>query len=95
MGVHQRDARDGSFDRQYGGELVAAGGARLPSVVVFRLRDVQLGNVNHYLHQIADQYQDALTLGYLLECDKGKFASVSFQPLHGKHISDPSAFILT
>lgn len=50
-------------------ELVAASSASLPSVVIFRLRDMRPANVNHHLNQVLEQHQEAL--------DKGAVASVT------------------
>ena len=48
------------------GELIAASGARLPSVVVFRLRDMRPDQVNHYLREIITQHSDALENGAIV-----------------------------
>lgn len=45
------------------GELVALGGARLPSVVIFRLRNRHPRNVNHYLRMLVTDHQPALEEG--------------------------------
>ena len=44
-------------------DLVAASGARLPSVVIFRLRSMRPENVNRYLDLVVDQHGDALREG--------------------------------
>lgn len=50
----------------YFSELVAASGARLPSVVVFRLRKMHPQNVNHYLLKIIRQHQTVLEQGVII-----------------------------
>ena len=42
------------------GELVAASRERLPSVVVFRLRNMDPARVNQYLDRIINQHKEAL-----------------------------------
>jgi len=45
------------------GELVAASGTRLPSVIVFRLRNMRPENLNHYLLQIIEKHGSKLETG--------------------------------
>ncbi|MEA2008977.1 MAG: DUF5615 family PIN-like protein [Chloroflexota bacterium] len=45
------------------GELIAISGAKLPSVVTFRLRNMKPNNVNRYLQNLVSQHQDALEEG--------------------------------
>lgn len=45
------------------GELVAASGGVLPSVVLFRLRNMRPENVNRYLGAVVDEAQAALAEG--------------------------------
>lgn len=45
------------------GELMAASQARLPSVVIFRLRDMRSHNVNKHLHQVILRHHDSLERG--------------------------------
>lgn len=48
------------------GALIAAVGARLPSVVVFRLRNMRPERVNHYLRQIIAQHRQTLENGAII-----------------------------
>lgn len=45
------------------GELVAASGARLPSVILFRLRNMQPDHVNHYLNLVLLRHSAELVEG--------------------------------
>jgi predicted nuclease of predicted toxin-antitoxin system len=54
------------------GELVAASGARLPSVVVFRLRNMRPDRVNHYLRGIISDHQEVLEQGAILSVTEGQ-----------------------
>jgi predicted nuclease of predicted toxin-antitoxin system len=54
------------------GELVAASGAQLPSVITFRLRNMRPDNVNQYLHNILLQHQDALIQGAVISVIEGR-----------------------
>src|SRR5690554_6542810 len=47
------------------GELLAAGSGRLPSVVVFRLRDMRPQNVNRHLESLLDEHQRELETGVM------------------------------
>lgn len=48
------------------GDLMAASGARLPSVVIFRLSDMAAANVNRYLDVITQEHGRALEQGAIL-----------------------------
>ncbi|WP_397548000.1 DUF5615 family PIN-like protein [Rhodothermus marinus] len=48
------------------GELMAASGARLPTVIVFRLRNMRPENVNRYLMGIIDRFGDQLRAGVMV-----------------------------
>ncbi len=48
------------------GDLLAASGAVLPSVIIFRLRDMRPENVNRYLEVILTRHRDALEQGAVL-----------------------------
>jgi predicted nuclease of predicted toxin-antitoxin system len=48
------------------GELMAASGAELPSIVIFRLRDMRPERVNTYLDQIAAEHQEILERGAIV-----------------------------
>ena len=54
------------------GELVAASGARLPSVIIFRLRFMQPAYVNAYLQQIISGYHQSLADGCVLSVTEGQ-----------------------
>ena len=57
------------------GELVAASGERLPSVVVFRLRNMHPTRVNHYLQGIVTEYRDSLEEGVIVSVSEGQIRS--------------------
>jgi predicted nuclease of predicted toxin-antitoxin system len=54
------------------GELVAASEARLPSVIIFRLRNMHPERVNHYLRGIIVQHQEALAQGAVMSVTEGQ-----------------------
>ena len=54
------------------GDLLAASGADLPSVVIFRLRNMRPERVNHYLLRIISQYQEALENGAIITVTEGR-----------------------
>lgn len=54
------------------GELVAASGARLPSVISFRLRNMQPERVNRYLQGIVIQHRSALEQGAIVSVTEGQ-----------------------
>ena len=45
------------------GELLAVSGGNLPSVIIFRLKDMRAENVNRYLRAIIEQYTEILSSG--------------------------------
>jgi predicted nuclease of predicted toxin-antitoxin system len=47
-------------------DLLAAGGYTLPSVIIFRLKDMRAINVNHYMDKILTGYQDELARGVVM-----------------------------
>jgi len=53
------------------GDLLAASGADLPSVVIFRLRNMRPDNVNRYLLKIISQYPEALEHGAIITVTEG------------------------
>lgn len=57
------------------GELVAASGERLPSAVIFRLRNMQPNQVNHYLQSVVTRYRDALEDGVVVSVTEGQIRS--------------------
>lgn len=54
------------------GELVAASGARLPTVITFRLRNMRPDNVNRHLRAIINQHQAALNQGSIVTVTEGR-----------------------
>ncbi len=48
------------------GDLMAASGAQLPSVVIFRLSDMTAVNVNHYVDILIQEHSKALKSGAIL-----------------------------
>ena len=48
------------------GELMAASGAELPSVVIFRLRDMRPELVNAYLDKVVAEHQEMLEQGVIV-----------------------------
>ena len=54
------------------GELVAASGSKLPSVVVFRLRRMQANRVSYYLDLVLERYKQALLDGAILSVTEGQ-----------------------
>ncbi len=53
------------------GELMAASKAKLPSVVIFRLRNMRPECVNHYLDEIIAHHHDTLIKGVLVIVSEG------------------------
>ena len=54
------------------GELIAASGARLPTIVVFRLRNMGPERVNRYLDGILNQQGEALKQGAIISVTEGQ-----------------------
>ncbi len=54
------------------GELVAASGATLPSVITFRLRNMHPDRVNGTLERILTQHVEALENGAILSVTEGR-----------------------
>lgn len=54
------------------GELIAASKERLPSVVVFRLRNMHPTRVNQYLDRIVGQHKEALEQGAVISVTEGQ-----------------------
>jgi predicted nuclease of predicted toxin-antitoxin system len=54
------------------GDLVAASGAALPSVITFRLRNMKPASVNRYLREIVIQHHQALDRGAFISVTEGK-----------------------
>lgn len=53
------------------GELMAASGADLPSVVIFRLRDMRPERVNWRLEEIIRRYEELLERGAIMSVEEG------------------------
>ena len=54
------------------GELLAANGGNLPSVIVFRLKDMRAPNVGKHLFSIIQQQSEALNRGAVLSVNEQK-----------------------
>jgi predicted nuclease of predicted toxin-antitoxin system len=54
------------------GELVAASGARLPSVITFRLRNMHPDCVNSALQSVISQHGEALEHGAMITVTEGQ-----------------------
>jgi predicted nuclease of predicted toxin-antitoxin system len=54
------------------GELLAASGGQLPSVVIFRLKDMRASNVSKHLFSIINQQAEALNQGAVLSVTEQK-----------------------
>ena len=54
------------------GELIAASRAELPSLIVFRLRNVRPDSGNHYLRRVLAQHQAALDDGAVVSVTEGQ-----------------------
>ena len=54
------------------GELIAASGANAPSVIIFRLRNMNPKNVNRFLSGIITEHRDALGKGAIISVTEGQ-----------------------
>ena len=54
------------------GELLAASGRKLPSVIIFRLKDMRADNVNFHLFKILEKQTSALENGVVCSVTEGK-----------------------
>ncbi len=54
------------------GDLVAASGARLPSVITFRLRNMHPDRVNGVLQSIISQHGETLEQGAMISVTEGQ-----------------------
>lgn len=59
-------------------DLVAASHGDVPSVVVFRLRDMRPANVNARLRQLLDRHRSVLEDGAIFSVTEGRFRWRSF-----------------
>ncbi len=57
------------------GDLIAASGADLPSVLIFRLRNMRPENVNQYLLKVISQYSESLENGAIIIVMEGRIRS--------------------
>lgn len=57
------------------GELVAASGTQLPSVIIFRLNNMKPERVNRYLHEIIFKHQAALIQAVIISVSEEKIRS--------------------
>jgi predicted nuclease of predicted toxin-antitoxin system len=65
------------------GELIAAGGETLPSVIVFRLRRMKPESVNHHLQGIITRHRESLERGAIVSVVEGQ-ARVRLLPVGGQ-----------
>jgi predicted nuclease of predicted toxin-antitoxin system len=54
------------------GEIMAASGARLPSVVTFRLRNMHPENVRRYLDTVIADHEQSLVRGVIVSVTEGQ-----------------------
>ncbi len=54
------------------GELLAFSKAKLPSVITFRLRNMNPNNVNRYLEKIITQYEEQIQKGCIVSVTEGQ-----------------------
>ena len=54
------------------GELVAASGAKLSCVIIFRLRNMHPENVNRYLKQVIKEHQESIEQGSIISVAEGQ-----------------------
>jgi len=54
------------------GDLIAASGARLPSTIIFRLRNMRPERVNYYLDRIISEHQRSLEQGAVISVSEGQ-----------------------
>jgi predicted nuclease of predicted toxin-antitoxin system len=53
-------------------DLVAAAGRQLPSVIIFRLRNMNPIQVNHYIQELLATHEDVLSNGVLISVTEGQ-----------------------
>lgn len=54
------------------GELMSASGANLPSVVIFRLRNMKPERVDRYLDELIERHQGVLEEGAIVSVEEGQ-----------------------
>ena len=57
------------------GKLLAFSGEKLPSVVIFRLRNMRPENVNRFCERVIDRFSDSLEQGAILSVGDKKIRS--------------------
>ena len=65
------------------GDLLAASGADLASLVIFRLRNMRPEHVNRYLLEIISQYRESLDHGAVITVTEGRIRLRDLPP-HGR-----------
>lgn len=54
------------------GELIAASRAKLPSIIIFRLRNMRPERVNGHLHRLVSEYRESLEQGAVISVTEGQ-----------------------
>jgi predicted nuclease of predicted toxin-antitoxin system len=67
------------------GELIAASGANTPSVIIFRLRNMNPRNVNRFLKGIITEHREALEKGAIVSVTEGQ-VRIRLLPLNAPRI---------
>jgi predicted nuclease of predicted toxin-antitoxin system len=67
------------------GELIAASGANTPSVIIFRLRNMNPRNVNRFLKGIITEHREALEKGAIASVTEGQ-VRIRLLPLNAPRI---------
>ena len=67
------------------GELIAASGANIPSVIIFRLRNMNPRNVNRFLKGIITEHREALEKGAIVSVTEGQ-VRIRLLPLNAPRI---------
>ncbi|MCH8063093.1 MAG: DUF5615 family PIN-like protein [Chloroflexi bacterium] len=57
------------------GELIAASAAHLPSVIIFRLRNMRPDSLNRYMALILEEHEDLLESGFIMSVTEGQIRS--------------------
>ena len=57
------------------GELIAASAAHLPSVIIFRLRNMRPDSLNRYMTLILEEHEDLLDSGFIMSVTEGQIRS--------------------
>ena len=61
-------------------ELLAVSGEEMPSVIIFRVRNMRPERVNYYLNEIVVRYRDALEKGCIVSVSENQLR-IRFLPL--------------